>query len=253
MIAGKRISAFVMTYNEERNIRACLESMKWADEIVVVDSHSTDGTLDIACEYTDTIIERPFAGFVAQTAFSYEQTTGDWTLWLDADERFTPEALAQVTAALEAGADCDAFAFPRKNWFMGRWILHGGWYPQHKARFLRRSACRIVGGEPHPIAEVDGAIQRLTGDILHYSYPGGIMGMARRSVKYAERAAHGRFERGGRFRWHNLLLRPPFAAFRRYILQGGFRDGLPGLVIAVGSAWYRFMREVKMAEYGSDE
>jgi glycosyltransferase involved in cell wall biosynthesis len=254
MIAGKRISAFVMTFNEERNIRDCLESMKWADEIVVVDSHSTDATIDIAREYTEKIIERPFAGYVAQTAFAYEQTTGDWTLWLDADERFTPEALAQVTAELEAGADCDAFAFRRKNWFMGRWILHSGWYPEYRMRFLRRSACRIVGPRPpHPVAEVDGKTKRLRGNILHYSYPGGIMDMARRQALYAERAAHARIEQGRHARLHNLLIRPPFSMFRHYILQGGFRDGLAGLAIAVSAGWYRFLREVRMVELDNEK
>jgi len=250
MIGGHSVSGVVITLNEERNIRDCIESMKWADEIIVVDSFSKDATVEIARQYTDKVIERPFEGFVDQIDFALSRATCEWVLWLDADERLTPEALAEVTAAFEppGGPDCDGFAFPRKTWFLDRWITHSGWYPQHKLRLFRREGAEIVGEEPHPKARVPGPTRRLGGDILHLSYPGGMAQLAERSARYASLAAVARYARGKRFSLLSLLSRPPFAAFKRYVLQLGVLDGLPGLAIAVGAGYYRFLREVKLWE-----
>lgn len=250
MIGKHSVSGFVITFNEEANIRDCLEGMKWADEIVVVDSFSEDATVEIAREYTDRIVQRPFAGHVGQTRFALEQTTCDWVLWLDADERLTPAAHEQVFEALESPGDVPwaGFAFPRKTWFLDRWITHSGWYPQHKLRLFRREKAVIVGDEPHPAAIVDGPVRDFTGDILHYSYPGGLQDLVRRSASYADIGAGVRYERGMRFSILRLLLRPPFDLFKKYVLQLGLLDGLPGVAIAAGSAYYRFLREVSLWE-----
>lgn len=250
MIGGKSISGFVITYNEQDDIAECLESMKWADELVVVDSHSTDATVEIARRYTDKVIQREFAGHVGQTRFAFEQTTGDWTLWLDADERLTPQAADEIRAEFErpGGPDCDGFAFPRKTCFLGRWITHGGWYPQHKLRLMRREAARIVGEEPHPEAVVTGRVRRLRGDILHYSYPGGILEYVRRSASYADIAARGRFARGKRASAAGLVLRPPLAFLKSYVLKLGLLDGVPGLAVAAGTAYHRFVRDLRLRE-----
>lgn len=248
MTTGPVVSAFVITYNEQDMLPACLESMKWADEIVVVDSHSEDATVEVARRYTDRVIEHEFESYTAQTRFAFEQTTGEWVVWLDADERLSDEARDELRAELAGTPDCQGFAFPRRTYFMDRWITHSGWYPQHKTRACRRSAGRIVGSAPHPEMQVDGRVKRLNGDILHHSYPRGVVEMARRSSRFARMGAEEQYARGQRFRAWRLLARPPLEFLKKYVLQRGFLDGLPGLVIAVGSAHGRFVREARLWE-----
>jgi glycosyltransferase involved in cell wall biosynthesis len=250
MIGEKKISAFVLTYNEEENIEACLETLRWADEIVVVDSFSTDGTLECARPLADRILQREFAGHVAQTRYASRQTSHPWIVWLDADERLTEPAISDVRSALnsESMAGTVGYAFPRKTYFMGRWITHSGWYPQHKVRVWHRDHGEVVGEEPHPRVELDGEARRIEGDILHYSYPGGMRDMVATSTKYARYAAQTRFEKGQRSSLLSMLLRPPGSFLKKYLLQLGALDGMPGLAIAVGSAYYRFMREMMIWE-----
>ncbi len=250
MIGGISISGFVITCNEEGAIRDCLESMKWVDELVVVDSFSQDATAEIAGEYTDRIIQREFAGYVPQTRFAFEQTTCDWALWLDADERLTDRAVAEIRAAFEqpGGPECDGFSFPRRTCFLGRWITRGGWYPQHKLRLFRRNAASIAGEQIHPEAVVAGRVRKLKGDILHFSFPGGVMEYVERSREYAEIAAQERFAAGKRAGLVGLLLRPPLAFLRSYVLRLGFLDGVPGLAVAAGTAYHRFMRDLRLWE-----
>ncbi|MCD6416067.1 MAG: glycosyltransferase family 2 protein [Planctomycetes bacterium] len=250
MIGGQTIGAFVITYNEQAALPDCLESIKWADDLVIVDSHSEDRTVEIARRYTDRIIEREFTAHTDQTRFAFEQARGDWVLWLDADERLTQEACDEIRAHLErpGGPECDGFSFPRRTYFLDRWIMHSGWYPQRKLRMFRREVAQIVGPAPHPGASVPGRVVELEGDILHLSYPGGVLDMMRRSAWFAELAASERYEQGRRYSPLNLLLKPPLEVMKKFLLQRGFLDGLPGLCIAVGSAYYRFVREVRLWE-----
>lgn len=250
MIGGQSFSGFVIAQDEQEDIGDCLESMRWVDELIVVDSFSQDATVETARRYTDKVIEHAFAGHVAQTRFAFEQTTCDWVLWLDADERLTPEAAAEVRGQFEhpGGPACDGFAFPRKTHFLGRWIMHGGWYPQHKVRLMLRKAARIVGEEPHPEAVVEGAVKQLKADILHYSYPGGVLEYARRSAAYADIAARGRLARGKRVSVAGLVLEPPMAFLKSYLLKLGMLDGVPGLAVAAGTAYHRFVRDLRLWE-----
>ncbi len=249
MISNQKVSAFVITYNEEENIADCLETLDWTDEIIVVDSFSQDRTIDIAERYADTIIQREFAGHVAQTRFAAEQTTHRWIAWLDADERFTEEAVAELTAELsDEDQDAAGFAFPRRTRFMGRWITHSGWYPQRKIRIWRRDRGQVEGEEPHPHVTLDGEAKEMEGDILHYSYPRGMRDMVATSTKYAWYAARSRYDKERHCSLLSMLLKPPGNFLKKYLLQLGFLDGMPGFAIAVGAAYYRFMREVMMWE-----
>ncbi|MFO8006885.1 MAG: glycosyltransferase family 2 protein [Candidatus Brocadiia bacterium] len=242
------ISAFVITYNEQDMLPACLGSIDWVDEIVVVDSHSEDATVEVARRYTQRVIEHEFESYTPQTRYAFGQTTGEWVLWLDADERLSDRARQELRAELSGEPDCQGFSFPRKTYFMDRWITHSGWYPQHKTRVCRRSAGRIAGSGGHPEMLVEGCVKRLSGDILHNSYPGGIMEMARRSACFARMGADERYARGRRFRPTRLLARPPLEFLKKYFLQLGFLDGFPGFAIATASAYYRFLREVRLWE-----
>ena len=250
MINARTVSGFVITYNEEAGLRDCLASMAWVDELVVVDSHSEDRTCEIARDYTDRVIQREFAGHVAQTRFAFEQTTGEWVLWLDADERLTQEAADEIRHWLgrPGEVEYDGFAFPRKTYFLDRWIRHGGWYPQHKVRLMRRAAAAIGGEEPHPEVLVNGRVRKLRGDILHLSYPGGVREYMERARTYADISARGRLERGKRTGLPTLLLKPPLTFLKSYVLKRGFLDGVPGLAVAVGSAYYRFCRDLRLWE-----
>jgi len=250
LIGGYSLSGFVIAQNEQDDIGDCLESIKWVDELVVVDSFSQDATVQIARRYTDRIVEHAFEGHVAQTKFAFEQTTCDWVLWLDADERLTPLAAHEVREQFERphGPECDGFAFPRKTYFLGRWITHGGWYPQYKVRLMRRAAGRIVGEEPHPEAVVAGTVRKLKGDILHYSYPGGLVEYARRSAAYADIAARSRLARGKRASLIGLVLEPPMVFLKGYVLKLGMLDGVPGLGVAAGSAYHRLIRDLRLWE-----
>ena len=250
MIGDKAISAFVITQNEERNIADCLESLKWADEIVVVDSFSEDETVEIARRYTDRIIQHEFKWFGAQLKYAIGQTTCPWVMWLDADERLTREALDEVRDIFSRPGEPPhrGFAFPRKTFFMDRWITHSGWYPQHKVRLFQRDFASVAGDEPHAHVEIEGSVKNLKGDILHYTYPVGLRDLVAVSAKYADAAARARHAAGKGFSLFSLVLKPPATLLKKYCLQRGFLDGLPGIAIAVGAAYYRFMREVIMWE-----
>ncbi len=250
MLGDARVSGFVCTYNEQANIRSCLESIRWADELLVVDSFSEDGTVEIADAIADRVIQREFKGYVDQFEFARSQTTGDWAVWLDADERLAPDALEELTTVFErpGGPGCDGFALRRKTYFMDRWIKHCGWYPQYKVRFFRNSVTRIRGIPPHAEAMVDGQVDRLKAEILHYSYPGGVVEMLQKSAQFAGQTARARFERGRRFSLLRTLFEPPLVFAHRYLLRLGFLDGLPGLAICASAAYYRFVRQVKLWE-----
>lgn len=250
MVGDKAISAFVITQNEESNIAGCLESLKWANELVVVDSFSEDGTVEIARRYTERIIQHEFAGHVAQTRYASEQTTCPWVMWLDADERLTREALDEVRDIFSRAGEPPyrGFAFPRKTFFMDRWITHSGWYPQHKVRLFHRDFATIAGDEPHPHVAVEGPVKNLKGDILHYTYPGGMRDLVTTSTRYACYAARESHAAGEKFSVPSLLLKPPGTFLKKYLLQRGFLDGLPGLAISAGAAYYRFKREVMIWE-----
>ena len=250
MIGGHRVSGFVITYNEEDYIENCLESLRWVDELVVVDSHSDDHTVEVARRYTDNIVLQEFLGHARQTAFAAEQTTMPWVMWLDADERLTQQALDEIREFLsgEDADECAGMSFPRKTFFMDRWITHSGWYPKHKLRLFHRDRTEMGGEGPVPEVIAHGEVRQAEGDILHLTYPRGIVDMMDTSNDFTTRAARVRREGGRRMSWCKLLLEPPFEFLKKFLLQLGFLDGFPGLVISAGSAYYKFIREAKMWE-----
>ena len=144
-----RVSVTIIAWNEEERLRACLESVAWADEIVVVDAESADKTVQIAHEFTDKVSVRPWPGFAAQKNFAIDQATGDWILSLDADERVTPELRERIRAILKDDGPAAGYSIPRRNIFWGAWVRHGGLYPDYQLRLFRRSAGRFVENAVH--------------------------------------------------------------------------------------------------------
>lgn len=248
----EKLSVTIITLNEEDNIRLALESVKWADEIIVVDSGSTDRTLEICKEYTDKVIFNPWPGMNGQKAFAREQASCEWLLNIDADERVSPQLQSRIKSILEEGSSYDGYFIPRRVWYLGRWIDHSGWYPDYTLRFFKRDKGRWAGTDPHDKVVVDGVTTRLSENIHHYTYK-NVTDHINTMNKFTTVAA-GEYEKKGKSAgFFNLVLRPPFTFFKKYILKQGFRDGLPGFVIAFSSAYYVFLKYVKLWELKNSE
>src|SRR5436190_14060739 len=184
-----KISATIITFNEEENLADALSSLDWADEIIVVDSESTDCTVAIARQFTDKVIIQKWLGYAAQKNFATEQTAHDWVFNLDADERVTPELAGELQALKKAdNLAALAFEMPRKVFYLGRWIKHSGWYPDYKIRLYDRRVCRWEGDFVHEWLKVDGAVSAFKGDLLHFPYRDW-NDHAARIARYSELAA----------------------------------------------------------------
>lgn len=242
------LSAVVITYNEEEDIRACLESVKWADEIVVVDSHSTDKTVEIARESTDRVILRPWPGHIEQKNFAIEQARCDWVLSVDADERVSPELAAEIRDVLSQSGGAEAgWSMPRKTYYLGRWITHGGWYPDRKLRLVRRGAGRWKGINPHDHLAIAGPVASLKGDLHHYTYR-DISDHLATIDKFTTIAAREMHARGRGHPLAHMLLNSLGKFLKMYLLRLGFLDGLAGFVVAVLASYYVFLKYAKLWE-----
>jgi len=249
-MARPRISACIICFNEEENIRACLESVAWADEIVVVDSFSKDRTVEIAQAFGPQVrvIQREWPGHVEQKNFALDQASGDWALSVDADERVSPELKQEILESLESGAEGVAgFSVPRKTWYLGRWILHGGWYPDRKARLARRGAARWKGVNPHDHLYVNGRVVDLKGDLIHYTYR-DISDHLRTIDSFTTISSRELHARGRGHALAHMLLNPVARFVRMYALRLGFLDGAAGFVLAVLSSYYVFLKYAKLWE-----
>lgn len=244
-----KISASVIVYNEEANIRELCESIQWVDEIVIVDSFSSDRTREIAAEFTDKIFEYEFKGYKDKHEFADAKTTGDWILWMDADERVTPELRAEIEALrLKDPKDLpDGLEMPRKTWFAGRWIKHSGWYPDYQMRLYRKEASYWDGVAPHETARVRGRVERLKGHILHYTKKD--LSEYHRTVDSYTTLAAAALEKDGRNSSGTAMFFNSIAGFlRSYIVKQGFRDGAQGLIIAMFTAYGVFLKYAKLWE-----
>ena len=244
----EEVSAIVVCFNEEDNIRDCLESLRWCDEIVVVDSFSTDRTVEICRDYTDRIFQRQWNGYREQKAFAHSQSTREWVISVDADERVPPELRAEILEELSRhGERYDAFSVPRLVHYLGRWWWRGGWYPDYDIRVFRNGKARWGGQEPHERILVDGRLRRLKHPLHHYTYR-DISDHLRQINRFTTVSSAELQKMGKRWRIMDQLFRPPFRFFRSYILKRGFLDGLPGLFVAATAAIYVFLKYAKLKE-----
>jgi len=249
-----RLSVTIIAWNEEERLRACLESVAWADEIIVVDAESTDKTVQVAREFTDKIWVRPWAGFATQKNFALEQATGEWVLSLDADERVTAELRERIGRIVRANGPADGYSIPRKNVFWGAWVRHGGLYPDYQLRLFRRDAGRFVDSAVHESVVVEGHVKAVAEPMLHHSYR-GLEDFVARSNRYSTLAAQEIVRRGGQVGLTDLALRPLGRFLSMYVLRLGFLDGWRGFMLAVLYANYVFLRMAKAweARRGSGE
>jgi len=241
------ITCCIICFNEEANIRRCLESVKWCDEIVIVDSFSTDQTVTICREYTQRIIQRPWPGYVEQKRFALAQATHEWVLNVDADEEVSPELRHEMLAVLRRNhPDVDGYYIPRLVYYLGRWWWRG-WYPGLRLRLFRKAKVRWGGVDPHEKVLLQGQADRLRGDLYHYTYD-DIHDHLRALNGLTEVASRELALRGKRARLADLLLRPLWRFLRFYVVNGGFREGIPGFFVAITSAFYVFLKYAKLWE-----
>ncbi len=241
------ISAALITCNEEQNIAGALESLSWVNEIVVVDSGSSDSTLEICRRFTDKIFHRNWTGYVDQKNYAVEKALHNWIFSLDADERVSPELRAEIEALEREEIRCSGYRIPRVAFFMGRWIRHGTWYPDYQLRLFDRRRARWEGGRVHESVKIQGKPELLTGEIHHFTYRSFSDYLNRLEI-YSNLAALDYLDKGKAVAPINLLAKP-FAAFvSSYLLKRGLLDGAPGFVVAVLSAVSAFFKHAKLYE-----
>lgn len=241
-------SVSIICKDEERNIARVLTSVRWADEIVVVDSFSTDRTVEIALGYTPKVYQIPWQGYVAQKNSALTLATGDWILAIDSDEEVSEALAASIKEVLAADDPAVAgYQMARRVRYMGKWIRWGGWYPDRKVRLVRRGKARWEGLDPHDKLVADGKVRRLSGDLLHYSFPTVIdhLKTIDRFTTVAAAELHRRGKKGGPFK---AVSRGTFMFFRSYLLRLGFLEGYRGVVIATLSAYHVFIKYAKLWE-----
>lgn len=245
----EKISVCIISGNEEHNIRRCLESVRWADEIVVVDSFSTDRTVDICREYTELVYSHRWLGYIGQKNLIKDLACGPWILFVDADEEISGELRDEILADFETGQSrtFNGYEFPRRVRFLGRWIRHGDWYPDTKLRLFRKAFGRCGGKEPHDRIIVEGRVKSLRHPMYHYTYT-GITDQITTINRFSSITARGYLEDERTFRLRDLFFRPPLRFLRCYLLKRGFLDGMPGLVIATLTAYAVFIKYVKLWE-----
>lgn len=247
-----KVSAIIITFNEADNIAAACESVRWADEIVVVDSESTDETRTIAEGCGARVITQEWLGFAQQKQFAADAARHEWIFSLDADERVTPKLQASIAElrASDASRLADGYRVARRSRYMNRWIRGGGWYPDYQLRLYRRTHGAWRGAHVHESVKMDeGArIATLDGDLLHYSVRDANHHHEMIGTRYAPLAARAMYEAGRRTTPLRIAT-AGFAAFvRGYILKGGFRDGLAGFTIARFGAHHAFLKHLLLWE-----
>jgi len=242
-----RVSVTVITRNEADDLAAALASVAWADEIVVVDSQSTDDTVAIARRFTERVVAREWPGYIAQKNYAASIAGNDWILSLDADERVTPELATEIRARLADTPREAAFRIPRVTWHLGRWIRSTDWYPDFQLRLYDRRAAEWTGKYVHEAVTVRGAVGELRRELQHYAYR-DIADHLETIDRYTTLAGKQMHEAGRRAGALDLAVHPTLAFLRNYVARGGFRDGATGFVISRMNAYYVFLKFAKLWE-----
>jgi glycosyltransferase involved in cell wall biosynthesis len=242
-----KLTVTVITRDESAHIAAALESVAWADEIIVVDSHSTDDTVAIARKYATRVDERAWPGYSAQKNYAAEIASNDWILSLDADERVTSELADEILRTLQNEPSARGYRIPRVTWYLGRWIRSTDWYPDYQLRLYDRRAGKWNGRRVHESVELQGAPGVLRHELQHYAYR-DISHHLATIDRYTTLAAEQWLAEGRRTSGFEMLVHPRLAFLRNYLLRGGFRDGAAGLLVSRLNAYYVFLKFAKLWE-----
>lgn len=225
-----KLSCVIICKNEERNIEACLKSVQWIDEIIVVDAESTDKTVEIAKKYTNKIFIHPWEGFSKQRKFGLEQCSGEWILPMDADERCTDKLKEEIRNKINSTDTKESgFKIPRKSFYRNYWIKYCGWYPGYQLRLFKKDKATVTDRLVHEGYEVNGEVGFLKNDILHFTIS-SIKDYITKINEYSTLQAIEKSKRG-RVGFWDVILRPPAAFLSEYIGRKGFLDGIPGIII----------------------
>jgi glycosyltransferase involved in cell wall biosynthesis len=235
------IAVTIITKDEAHNIRACLESVRWAAEIVIIDSFSADGTAEIARGMGATVFQQQWQGFGQQKNSAIDKAHGSWILSLDADERVPPPLRREIEEVASQENAFDGYRIARKNFFRGKWIRRGGWYPDYTIRLFRKGVGRFQERAVHEKVIVDGRVGCLEHPLEHYTYTSAA-DFLQRMERYSRLAAMELSQETRRSPWHTLTLRPLFTFVKMYCLKRGFMDGQAGLFLAISYAYYTFLK-----------
>ncbi len=240
-----RISCIIITRNEAKNIRRCLESVRWVDEIVVVDSGSTDDTRKIASEFTDRIYQRKWEGFGPAKEFARTCATGDWVLSLDADEVIPEKLREEIRQTVDSPNPADGYLIPRRSNFLGKWMGHGGWYPDPVLRLFKKNKGEFTLRLVHEGVKIKGSKGRLVNDLFHYTDPDFEHYLTKLN-RYTSLDALQLRQAGKRSTFLDIALRPPLVFVKMYLVKAGFLDGGQGFILAAASAFHVFSKYVKL-------
>lgn len=246
----QRVSVILITLNEERNIDRCLGSVAWADEVIVVDSFSTDRTIARARAWTEKIYQHEYEGSTRQMERGIGYATGEWIFFIDADEEVSPALRDEIRRVLADTPAVAGFEITRKPMAFGKWILHGGWFPDRQFRFFRRDSYTVNHAEVHGGFSTNGATGRLEGYVYHYTYE-HIHAYVARMNDYTSLEVSNRLQSRPheRARWYNLFLNPLSHFLRMFVSNRGYRDGFHGFVLAMLDATYSMVLYAKLWEY----
>ena len=239
-----KISATIITLNEERSLPRAIESLRCCDEILVVDSGSTDRTVEVAEKFGARVIEANWRGYAGQKNYAADQAAYDWVLSIDADEALSEELEAEIWQIKKNGPQFDAYTFPRMAQYLGKWILHSGWYPDRKIRLFDRRRAKWVGEYVHESVAPEGSVGDLNGHLLHYTC-GSLSEHLKSMDRYTTLAAEEVVARGKPVGTRRLLLDPAWTFVRTYFFQAGYLDGVEGLAIAYMASLYTFLKYAK--------
>jgi glycosyltransferase involved in cell wall biosynthesis len=237
----------LIAYNEESRLSACLDRLTWADEIVVVDSGSTDATRTIAGQYTPHVVEIPWRGFGPQKQAAVELAAHNWVFVVDCDELVTPELAGEIMSLLAQPEIKSAYDVPRRTFIGNKEIKYCGWYPDRTVRLFDRTKARFSESIVHEVVVVNGRQSDCRNDLLHFSFA-SINDMLPKMQRYSELAARQMFSQGRRCRVFDLTVRPLAAFFKTYLLKAGLLDGVEGLAICVTTAVLAFLKYVRLRE-----
>lgn len=250
------VSAFIIAFNEEDHIAGCIKSLSFCDEVIVIDSFSTDRTVEIAREAGARVVQHKWGGYRAQKEYGLSLVTHEWVINLDADERISNELRQTILSVLEEKAtnlkttpnakdECVGYHLNRVVYYLGRWWRTGGWYPEYRLRFFRRDAVRWGGVDPHEKPITSGRTERLAGEIEHYTYK-DMHDQFRRLDNFSSIAAREEFARGKRSGILRITVNPLLRFAKFYWFKRGYREGFPGLLVALNEAVYTYMKYAKL-------
>jgi len=241
------LSVTIISRNEAKNIEACLKSVAWASEVVLVDQFSDDGTAEIAEKFGARVFQENWKGYAGQKNSAIKKATGNWILSLDADERVSNDLRLEIESVVNSSSPLDGHYIPRKNFFCGQWIRYGGWYPDYNLRLFRKGAGHFQERAVHEKVILDGSAGYLKNPLEHYTYR-STKDYIERLERYSGLAAAEISDRGRWSRWHTLTLRPLFTFLNMYLFRRGILDGTAGLFLAVSYAYYTFLKYYRFYE-----